>query len=264
MVARPKITLPAKDAMSGDTRTILGIPLQAMTTQAAVALLDLNVSDRRATPVAFLNANTAVRATDNPAFSRILQRFVVFNDGLGVNVAHYLKYGSGFPENLNGTDFTPRYLATTRHRFRIFLLGAKPDVVEEAAKLFAGRYPQHEIVGYHHGYFPGNENQDIVRLIGSKAADLLLVAMGNPAQEFWIADNLEATGAVIAFGVGALFDFSTGRFPRAPWLIRRLHAEWMFRLMCEPRRLWKRYTLDNVRFLAYAMGDALRYRLRRR
>ncbi len=261
MLECPKIQMLAENTMSRDDGFILGVPMKAVTAEAAVALLDHNVSNRRPTAVAFLNANTAVRATENSAFSKILQRFVIFNDGVGVNAAHWLKYGSGFPENLNGTDFTPLYLAKTRHRFRVFLLGAKPDVVAETAKFLMNKYPQHDIVGYRDGYFSRNENEDIVRLIRSKAANLLLVAMGNPLQEFWIADNLERTGVVIAFGVGALFDFSAGRFPRAPRLIRWLRIEWLFRLMCEPGRLWKRYTVDNFKFLAYAIGDALKYRL---
>lgn len=260
MLEYAAIKMRANHSMSRDDRFILGVAVKAVTAEAAVALLDDNVSQQTATAVAFLNANTAVRATENTAFRSVLQGFVVFNDGAGVDAAHRLKYGSGFPENLNGTDFTPLYLARTRHRFRVFLLGARADVVAQTAAALQSRYPQHDIVGYHDGYFSTDQNEEVIGLIRSRAANLLLVAMGNPAQELWIADNLQRSGVLLAFGVGALFDFIAGRFPRAPRLIRWLRSEWLFRLMCEPGRLWKRYTVDNFKFLAYAMGDALKYR----
>jgi exopolysaccharide biosynthesis WecB/TagA/CpsF family protein len=77
----------------------------------------------------------------------------------------------------------------------------------------------------------------------------VLVALGNPLQEQWIDDHQEGLGVPLLIGVGALFDFLAGRVPRAPQWVLRLRSEWLFRLLVEPRRLWRRYVTGNPRFL---------------
>jgi alpha-1,3-mannosyltransferase len=241
--------------------SILGIDIIPATMEKAVSLLDDRFEARKQSIIIYLNAHTAVQALKNSAFRSVLTSSLVLNDGAGVNIACKMKYGHGFPTNLNGTDFTPHYLEKTRHAFRIFLLGARPEVIEETAKILQQRFPRHTIAGYHDGFFRPEENTAIVNAIRTAKADLILAAMGNPRQEMWLAENLEKTGAVLGIGVGALFDFMTGRFPRAPKWVRMLRAEWMFRLLCEPRRLWKRYTVGNIVFLTHAALDTLKYRL---
>ena len=124
-----------------------------------------------------------------------------------------------FPENLNGTDFGPNYLRATRHRYRIFLLGAKPGTAERAARRLAAICPQHEIVGCHHGHFDHDQVAELIDRIRRSKAEVLLVAMGNPKQELFIQKYLAATGCTLGIGVGALFDFLAGNVPRAkPWV----------------------------------------------
>jgi len=243
-------------------KEILGVQVLDMTADAAINLIDARMAEGVSSSIAYLNAHTALQAAGNETFRKALQDFLVLNDGVGVDIAARMKYGARFSDNLNGTDFTPLYLEKTKHRFRIFLLGAQPGVAADVAKIFAARFPQHTIVGHRDGFFEKSENAKIAETIRASGANLLLVAMGNPAQELWIADNFKATGAMLAFAVGALFDFTAGRFPRAPKLVQALKAEWLFRLACEPKRLWKRYTVNNVAFLSRAFFDAAAYRLR--
>jgi len=122
--------------------------------------------------------------------------------------------------------------------------------LEDAAAALAQALPQHEIVGARDGYFVATGSSEIAAHIKASGADLLLVAMGNPAQELWIDRNFEATGARLAIGVGALFDFLAARVPRAPKAVRNLRLEWAFRLALEPNRLWRRYLVGNPLFLA--------------
>jgi alpha-1,3-mannosyltransferase len=143
------------------------------------------------------------------------------------------------------------------------LLGARREVVEDAALVLAYRYPRHRIAGFHSGYFPKSRTDQVVGLIREAKANVLLVAMGGERQEIWIAENFERTGAVLAFGVGAFFDFTAHRFPRAPRLVRTIRSEWIWRLMWEPERLWKRYTVGNATFLAFAAKDAFDHRHKR-
>src|SRR5690606_1181318 len=141
---------------------------------------------------------------------------ILFNDGIGVDIASWLLFGRRFPENLNGTDFVPRYLRGTPHSLRIFLLGARPGVAERAARALAREMPQHSCVGCRNGYMEPDEGQDVIDEIRRARADVLLVAMGNLKQEVWLADHFAATGCILGFGVGGLFDFVAGVVPRAP------------------------------------------------
>jgi len=231
-------------------RPIFGVPVSVATRRAAIAELDSSADAGKTTRVAFLNAHGANIARKDKRFFSCLRKCTVLNDGVGLDIASMWLYGSRFPENLNGTDFTINYLAQTRHSYRIFLLGARRRVVIQAAVRLAARVGRHRIVGYHDGYFDAGTFSDTAAEIRRSGADLLLVALGNPKQELLIAEYLEETGCKIAFGVGALFDFVSGSIPRAPLWLRKCGLEWLFRLMLEPRRLWKRYVVGNIQFLA--------------
>jgi alpha-1,3-mannosyltransferase len=232
-----------------------------MTSGEAVDYLDGRVTAQIPAQVTFLNAHTAVLAKHIQAFETALQSFVVLNDGIGIDIASLFKYGKVCPDNLNGTDFIPYYLRKTKNSFRIFLLGAQAGVVAKAAQKMASDFPRHQIVGFCDGYSYRDKN--ITSLIREKQANLILVGMGNPLQELWIAENLPNSGAKIGISVGGFFDFEAGCVPRAPALLRKLRSEWMFRLWCEPKRLWRRYLIGNFVFIFYAMIDAIHYRIKK-
>jgi alpha-1,3-mannosyltransferase len=238
------------NAATGATvRTILDVPVQVQTFDDAVDRIDECYARREQGAIAFANAHTLNVAAESAEFRRALQASLVFNDGVGVDIASRLLYGSPFPENLNGTDFGPNYLRATRHRYRIFLLGAKPGTAERAARRLASMCPQHEFVGCRHGHFDDGQIPELIDRIRQSKADVLLVAMGNPKQELFIEKHLAATGCSLGIGVGALFDFLAGNVPRAaPW-VKRWRLEWGYRLAQEPRRLARRYLVGIPAFL---------------
>jgi len=234
-------------------RTIAGVPVLVTSTERAIAKLDAKAAAGRTTPVAFLNAHTANVARIDARFRRALQRFVVLNDGIGVDIASRWFYRRRFPENLNGTDFVIEYLKRTKLRHALYLLGSRPDIVSRTAARLDAMFPNHRVAGWHHGFFDPSHNGRIADDIRASGADILLVGMGNPMQELWIMENGARTGCRLAFGVGALFDFVSGARMRAPAFVRALRAEWVWRLALEPRRLWRRYVLGNAAFLAYVL-----------
>jgi N-acetylglucosaminyldiphosphoundecaprenol N-acetyl-beta-D-mannosaminyltransferase len=138
-------------------------------------------------------------------------------------------------------------LAGTSHR--VFLLGARPEVVAGVRDWIAQHHPSVTVCGSRDGYFNAAEEPQVIADIAAARADLLLVALGAPHQEKWIARCLAATGVKLAIGVGGLFDFYSGRIPRAPQWLRELGGEWLYRLYQEPRRMWRRYLVGNVVFL---------------
>jgi exopolysaccharide biosynthesis WecB/TagA/CpsF family protein len=145
---------------------------------------------------------------------------------------------------------TPLLLQRAAERgWPVYFFGAKPGVAEEAKDLLEDRIPGLKVVGCRDGYFDRGKPEEAVAEIAAGAPGLLLVGMGNPLQEKWIAEHVAATGARLAVGVGAFFDFQTGHVKRAPAWMNKLGLEWVHRLLKEPKRMWRRYLLGNPLFL---------------
>ncbi|HVG18587.1 MAG TPA: WecB/TagA/CpsF family glycosyltransferase, partial [Blastocatellia bacterium] len=127
--------------------------------------------------------------------------------------------------------------------------GARDEAVRRLVERFTLRHPGLRLAGYRNGYFHPSESSAVAETIRRSRADLLFVAMGSPAQEYWIASNLASTGARFALGVGGSFDHLSGLARRAPRWMRRAGFEWLYRLLREPRRLWRRYLVGNTAFV---------------
>ena len=244
------------DVLGARRRTILDVPVFVGTRAEAVDKIDAEYDKASSTIVAFANANALNVASSDDRFCTVLKRCLVMNDGVGVDAASRILFGSSFPQNLNGTDFTPYYFRNTRNSYRIFFLGSSSGVAERAAaRLIAICGGRHRIAGCQNGYSRTGDTVAIRAKIIASQADVVLVAMGNPMQEMWLAENLEATGCRLGFGVGALFDFLAGDVSRAPPWVRAARLEWLYRLLREPGRLWRRYLLGNPVFLMRVLGQ---------
>lgn len=230
-------------------RRIGEIDISVLSERDALALLALSVESRRSMFVTFANAHTVNLASRDSRLRDILKRATVLNDGVGADWASRLLYGSGFPENLNGTDLLPKVLSRLAEGTPIFLLGTTDQTVRRAADALRQRHPQLRVAGYRSGYFSHDEEDAVGEVIRASGARVVLVGMGQPRQELWAERNFEKLG-VVAICVGAFLDFAAGAVPRAPLVWRRLRLEWVFRLLQEPRRLAARYVLGNASFLA--------------
>jgi exopolysaccharide biosynthesis WecB/TagA/CpsF family protein len=246
----------ASPAWRVTTHRIFGVDVLSCDRDRACDMIEARLADQLPTRVAFLNANLSLLSLERPDLERALHDFVVFNDGIGIEIANRILNHSPFQANLNGTDFIPYLLGRFHKPLRVFLLGSKPETVRKAAQTIRLRWPQHTIVGYADGYFSSDQEPSILRSIRNLRPDILLVAMGNPRQELWIARNIPQC-APCALGVGALFDFIAGEVRRAPRWVRAVRLEWLFRLALEPGRLWQRYMIGGAKFL----GRVIAFRL---
>lgn len=213
----------------------------------ATALILHHLENKRKINVAFANTNLITQAHRNPHVAKTMADFLILNDGIGLEIASHMFHRAGFPDNLNGTDFTPHLLASAPAGTRVFLYGSKPHVVKKAAPLLEASCGI-KVVGTQDGYSPVSPAALCQRINESKA-EIVLVATGNPRQEEWIALHHAQLKAPVCIGVGALLDFTANEFRRAPQWVQRIHMEWFFRLANEPRRLARRYTLDILYFL---------------
>ncbi len=188
----------------------------------------------------------------------------VYADGSGLAVAARLA-GRPLADNVNGTDLFPRLAADAKRAgVTIFLLGGAPGVAEQARRKMDAFGLGETIAGTHHGYLaPGSEEESrAIEAANASGADIVLVAMGVPLQDAWIAGNAHRLSASVLCGVGGLFDFFAGSISRAPHAWRVMGLEWVWRLLLEPRRMARRYLIGNVQFLLLALNEGLRLRWR--
>lgn len=236
-------------------RRIGGVDVISVTADEARRILMARIEAKAFTKVGFLNAHCVNLAFESETYRRSLEDFVVLPDGIGVDIASKLLYGSPFSENLNGTDFVPFLLAQTQRPLTVALLGAEPGVADEACARLIQKCPQHRFTVISHGYFdPGLPTQVVLAKLRALKPDIAIVALGVPRQELWIAEHLSGEECTIAIGVGALLDFVAGKVSRAPAIVRMVRMEWVYRMVIEPKRLWRRYILGNPTFLARMVG----------
>lgn len=199
----------------------------------------------------FLNAHCYNVSRKNEKYKIALNNAsLLLNDGIGVKLGLAIN-GLREKENMNGTDLIPEIvkLATDNGK-KLYLLGGKPGIAKLAKKNLLERYAGCEIVGVNDGYF--TDSNEIVNDIINKKADILIVGMGVPLQEVWIDENKEKLkGVQLIIAGGAILDFISGNVKRAPICIRKLKLEWIYRLIQEPKRLFKRYIIGNFKFLYY-------------
>lgn len=238
-------------------RDVAGVAVAALTRVEALALIERAFDEASHLRLAYCNANLVNIAARDESLRQRLASFLILPDGIGVDIASRLLYGAPFPANLNGTDFTPAILANRAQSLSVMLLGGRPGIAERAAARLAADYPQHRFSVLGHGYFEPDEEQALLARLVHERPDLLLVAFGNPRQEEWIADRIDARHCTVAAGIGALFDFLAGEVTRAPESFRALRLEWVYRLWLEPRRLWRRYVVGNPAFLMRVLRQKL-------
>lgn len=237
-------------------RTVLGLDVCVAGRDEAVAFVARRVADRQRTLVAFANTNLINQARAAGFTEQLSRDFVLFNDGVGLNLVSRIVTGHTFSDNLNGTDLTAAVLDAVPPGTRVFLYGARPEVLERASSALGERYGI-VVCGTADGYLGEAERARLPERIDAARPDLVLVALGNPRQERWMADNAQVVTAPVLIGVGAFLDFSADAVPRAPHWMRTLRLEWSYRLIKEPGRLWRRYTVDIGTLVVAAVRQRL-------
>lgn len=178
---------------------------------------------------------------------------VVYVDGMGIIYAQKLLKLPYAQERIATTDLFPAlvdYLNGHYSGIRIFLLGGEKDTAERVKSNFREKYRNVQIVGTHHGYFNKiEESNKIIDCINSRNIQILFVGLGNPVQEKWVKNNFDALKVNTIITCGGLFDYYSNNVKRAPLLWQKTGFEWLYRLVQEPRRLYRRYLYGNINYL---------------
>ncbi len=245
---------------------IFGVPFDPVSIDGALARIDAMIASRQPHYVVTANVDFLVQAHRDVELRRILlESDLVLCDGTPLLWASRW-LGNALPERVAGSDLAPALVARAAQRgHRIFLLGAAPGVAAEAAARLRAAHPTLQLVGHYAPPFSAlleMDHAEIVRRVRAARPDILLVSFGCPKQEKWIAMHYRALGVPVAIGVGATIDFLAGRVRRAPEWMRRSGTEWIYRLLLEPRRLYKRYANDLLHFAPILARQWHRLRVR--
>jgi N-acetylglucosaminyldiphosphoundecaprenol N-acetyl-beta-D-mannosaminyltransferase len=225
---------------------ILGTKYDDLTISLAIQnAISLLKSNKKST-ILFLNADCLYKSQKDEEYRNILNSTeLVLPDGIGLKIATRI-FGKKMMENCNGTDFSPLLMEKLAEEgYKMYFLGSRKGVAEKAAEKVSKQIPRIQIVGTNSGYF--NDDKEVIKKINDSGADILFVAMGVPFQEKWLARNREKLNPRLCLGVGALFDYLSGRIPRAPLFMRKMHLEWLWRIFIDPRRMFKRYIIDGAK-----------------
>lgn len=231
-------------------------PLQVVSAERPDAIDRILDGFGRGQCVTFVNTHLLYFALRRAKLARDLQSFTLLNDGVGVDLLARCLHGRRFADNLNGTDLVPALLKRAPAGARLFLYGGRPEVSVRVAQRITRLFPDLNLVGAFDGY--SNADAGVRAALANSKPDIVLVALGNPLQEEWIAQHARVRPEAVFLGVGALFDFLADSVPRAPPLIRSLRLEWLFRLAREPGRLWRRYTVEIGYVVLALLGERLR------
>jgi len=227
---------------------ILGVPFDNVTTVETVNLIHRMVASRQPHYLVTANVDFLVQAQEDVELRRILfDAHLVLCDGTPLVWASRL-LGNPLPERVAGADLVPLLMRVAEERgYRIFFLGATPESAGQAVENLKQRHPKLPIAGHYSPPFNKlleMDHDEIKRRISEARPDLLFVSLGCPKQEKWIAMHYLSLGVPVSAGVGATIDFLAGHVRRAPVWMQRAGLEWVFRLLQEPRRLFKRYVKD--------------------
>lgn len=242
--------LPAPQPPCARREQLFDIPVAPCTLEEAIELIDWHI--RQATPlqIGVINAAKVVNMHKDPELREsVLSSDIILADGAAIVWSGRL-LGVHLPERVAGIDLMFAMLDLAHRRgYRVYLLGARERVLERVVANIRRDYPNAVIAGRHHGYFAPEDEEAIARDIERQRPQMLFVAMTSPKKENFLARWSPQVGHCVCHGVGGSFDVYAGLVKRAPLSVQRLGLEWAYRVMQEPRRLWRRYLVTNTRFI---------------
>lgn len=240
---------------------ILGVPVSAIDMDAALARIDAWIAARRPNFVCFRDVHGVMASrTDAELQAAHEAAGMIAPDGMPLVWLARLM-GHRETGRVCGPDFMPALCERSQAPgYRHFFYGGAPGVAEKLAESLGARFPGLAVAGMHTPPFRPltvDEDAAIVRMIDESGADIVWVGLSTPKQEKWMMAHVGRLSAPVLLGVGAAFDFHAGAVRRAPVWMQRAGLEWLFRLLAEPRRLWRRYLVLAPAFVFLAAGQML-------
>jgi N-acetylglucosaminyldiphosphoundecaprenol N-acetyl-beta-D-mannosaminyltransferase len=242
--------------------TLLGVPVDSVTMQETLERMDALIAARRPSYVVTPNVDVLVQLQRDKEFKRIYDgAALVVPDGVPLLWAGMF-LGTPLKEKVSGSDLFVEFCKHAAEKgHKVYFMGAMPGVAAKAAEVLTKRHPGLKVVGTHSPSFGFEKNEEECRMIVQKireaAPDVLFVGLGSPKQEKWTDRWKDKHGVPVSVSVGISFDYVAGTVKRAPRWMQDSGFEWLFRLCIEPKRLWKRYLVDDPKFFWYLLKQKL-------
>ena len=203
-----------------------------------------------------VNVDKLVKASRDEDLRKIINECALINvDGMPVVWASRL-LGKPLKERVAGVDLFESLMAHSAAKgWRVFLLGAREEVVSGVKDIYEKRFPGFRLAGYRNGYWKPEEEAEVVKQIADAKADLLFVAISSPKKEQFLGKYQAEMKIPFAMGVGGTFDVAVGRVKRAPLWMQKAGLEWFYRILQEPTRMFKRYFIDDMAFFGLLIKE---------
>lgn len=232
-----------------------GIELYLNDMDSLVKQILANVENSEKRAYYAINPDCLTIALNDHKYAQILvnKKNQVYVDGKGII---YTQKILGLPvakERIATTDLFPKIIEMAEKKnkkIRIFLLGGRPGVAQKVIENIGKCKKYVQFVGEHHGYFEKEKSDEVIEIINESQADIVFVGFGCPIQEYWVNDNFQKLKSSVFITCGGLYDYYSNNVKRAPVWMQDIGLEWLFRLLQEPKRLYKRYIFGNVKYIS--------------
>jgi N-acetylglucosaminyldiphosphoundecaprenol N-acetyl-beta-D-mannosaminyltransferase len=238
---------------------LFGAPIHKLTMNETIQMIDEAIQKKEQMHQVVVNAAKLVNMQKDEALRRsVVEGNIINADGQSVVWASRL-LKKPLPERVAGIDLMEHLVKLAADKnYKIFFLGAKEEVVLKVVDKYKIKYSPDIIAGYRNGYFAKEEEVTIAKQIAESGADILFVAMTSPKKEIFLNNYKDLIQTPFIMGVGGSFDVVSGITKRAPVWMQKNGLEWFYRVMQEPKRMWKRYLVTNTLFIGYVLREIFR------
>lgn len=251
--------MPDRPIVAAQRYQFLNTYVNALTMEQTIDFAEEMIRRRIPTQHVVINALKVNLMQEDPELRRIVNSCPLINaDGMSTVWGARL-LGIPVQERVAGVDlFLELTERSVQCGYKIYLFGAREEVVKKTKEVLEERYPGVQIVGYRNGYFTEADEPGIVDEMAKSGADIMFVGFSSPKKEYWINRNLQKVNIPFVMGVGGCFDWLAGITKRPPIWVEKCGLAWFFRLIQEPKRMWRRYLIGNPKYVMLVLKEKLR------
>lgn len=242
-----------------------GVNLDILSFEETLEKISEYIEKKECVQHVVVNVAKLVYAQKDESLRNIINSCPLINvDGAGIILgAKFL--GVNIPERVAGIDLMEKLVEkSAKNGYRVFFFGAKEEVVQKIKEIYLEKYPELIVAGCRNGYYTAEEELEVVKEIKDSNADILFVAMGSPKKEIFLNKYSKELQIPFTMGVGGSFDVVSGKVKRAPEILQKMNSEWVFRLLQEPKRMWKRYFTTNSIFAIMLLKKFFKQKFKRK
>jgi N-acetylglucosaminyldiphosphoundecaprenol N-acetyl-beta-D-mannosaminyltransferase len=239
---------------------LFNTPIDAITLNETVLLIDRAISEKKQIHHIAVNVAKVVNMqSDKALYESVVSADIINADGLPLVWVSKL-FGKPLPERVTGVDLMHHLVQLAcKKGYKIYFLGATDEVLSKVIEKYSAEFSRDIVAGWRNGYFAPESEDAIAREIAASGANILLVAITSPKKEIFLHRYKETLSNInFIMGVGGSFDVVAGKVKRAPMWMQKSGLEWLFRVIQEPGRMWKRYLKTNTLFVYYVIREILK------